>query len=340
MRSLLLIALVSVVLVSAVPAQNLLADPGFELGSLAIWQSFGNAFVTASSPPVDTTNSGVYAAKMFGNFNPTFDVTGVFQTFNCSPGDQYQLSCFSRHFSGDPITGAGMPTDNYSTMKIAFFDGNGAEITSAAAEVVILDGTMPTDTWMANAPITATAPIGATTVQALLLFLQPMIAGGAGYYDDVDFQLLTGGPLYPGTGDDVFLGSGINSLPNAADVKTAMGGDWLSVNVSSPGTSFDLFPYLLLAQLIGTSGGVGSVPGLPDLYLDLTLPVFVLVDPSLPGPFNTGLIGPGGGTTTFYGLPVALDGFNQSLVLQGLLLTAFANNAIYATTDAHQIMIP
>lgn len=343
MRAFIVTLLVAFALVvSPVSAQNLLGDPGFE-GPAPLstdWQAFGNAFPITSNPPVDTTNTGSGALKMFGNFNPTFDVTGCFQTFLCQPGDQFELSCFVRHFSGDPITGVGMPSDNWCVQKIVFFDINNTEIAGASVESVILDGTFPTDTWMATTPIQATAPVGATSVQSFVQFLQPSTDGGAGYFDDVSFVQLNVSASYPGTMDDLILATGLNGAPDLFDIKTAMGGEFLTVNISSPQSIFDLQPYFVLAQAFPTLNGFVTVPGIPELYLDLNLPVFALVDPTVATPVGPIIIAPGGGTTTVYGIPPALAGTGTSISLQGLIVSNLAVNTLYATTNAHEIRVP
>jgi hypothetical protein len=46
------------------------------------------------------------------------------------------------------------------------------------------------DTWIDNPTITGTAPAGATSVNAFILFLQPQFAGGAGFFDDASFTVV------------------------------------------------------------------------------------------------------------------------------------------------------
>ncbi|HKK70168.1 MAG TPA: hypothetical protein VKA86_03055 [Candidatus Krumholzibacteria bacterium] len=177
---------------STASAQNLLTNPGFEDGSAPAagagpgWITFGNVFTEASFPL-----SGSQTCKMFGNFSGGFDVTGIFQEFACSAGEEFQLSSNAYHSSDDPMIGVGPTDDNWVVQKIAFFDGSGNELTAAASESIILDGTFAVDTWHAAAPITATAPAGAATVQALILYLQPASDGGAAFIDDVVFENIT-----------------------------------------------------------------------------------------------------------------------------------------------------
>ena len=163
-------------------AQNLLMNPGFEDG-LNGWNVFGNAFPETANPPEIVPFEGDGVAKMFGNFSGGFDVTGIFQEFDAAPGQTWEMDAYSRHFSGDAMTGNGAPDSNWVVMKIAFKDAADAEI--GAAEGTILDGTFATDTWFDNAAISGIAPAGTTQVEAFILYLQPGNDGGAAQIDNV-----------------------------------------------------------------------------------------------------------------------------------------------------------
>lgn len=199
-----LVAVAAFLFVSATAAHaaNVLVNPGFENpavggeigGAGAGWGAFGNVFLEPANPPALVPNSGNQLVKMFGTFNP-FGVSGIFQSFPAVPGSIWSLSSHSRHFSGDPMVGAGKPNSNWVVQKIAFFDASNAEIGSG--ESTILDGTYPTDTWFANAPVLATAPATTVSVQALILYLQPGFDGGAAQIDDVVFENVTPTPATP-----------------------------------------------------------------------------------------------------------------------------------------------
>ncbi len=169
-------------------ATNMLVNPGFEGatgGSLAGWGSFSNAFADGTTP-----HTGAGVAKLFGSFNGGFGVSGVFQDFPAAPGDQFTLNVWSRHNTGDALTGGGPATnDNWAVQKIAFFNGP-TEI--GGVESIILTGASPTDIWIDNPPVIGTAPAGTTHVQPLILFLQPGPPndGGAGLFDDAVFAVV------------------------------------------------------------------------------------------------------------------------------------------------------
>ncbi len=183
-------AVLSVVSVPAVNAQNVLVNPSFELGPAPAfgatgWFTFGNGF-TESANPCIVPYSGNNLMKMFGTFNP-FGVSGIFQEFPTGPGVLWTLSAKSRHCSDDPMLGDHVlgGTGNWVVQKLAFFDAGNNEIAPAAVESTILDGSFATNTWFDNAPINAVAPVNAVKVQAFVLYLQPGFDGGAAQIDDV-----------------------------------------------------------------------------------------------------------------------------------------------------------
>ncbi len=173
-------------------AQNVLANPGFESG-LTGWTPFGNAYAEASNPPQFVPLSGTGLASMFGNFSGGFNVTGIFQEFACSPGDQWQISSNARFWSGDPMIGSQAAGGNWVVQKMAFFDASNAEI--GGAESIILDGSYTADVWHPAAPVVGVAPAGTVKVQALILYLQPAFDGGAAHVDDVEFVNVTSVPV-------------------------------------------------------------------------------------------------------------------------------------------------
>lgn len=166
---------------------NLLVNPGFEGAAgygAAGWFTFGNGFTENAAPPAIVPLSGNGVAKMFGGFTGGFSVSGMFQEFPTSPGENWSMSVASRHFSGDAMIGAGAPSSNWAVMKLAFFDATNTEIGAAAVEATILNGTFATDVWHINAPIFGVAPAGAVKVQTFLLYLAPGNDGGAAQFDD------------------------------------------------------------------------------------------------------------------------------------------------------------
>jgi hypothetical protein len=181
------------VLASAAAAQNMLTNAGFETGDFTGWGFFGNAYVEdeiAEEPGHFVPYEGLYLCSMYGNFWGSFNVSGIFQEFPTCPGDEWQLSCKSRHSGWDPMTVDGVD-DNWVVMKIAWFDSAHTEF--GGVEATILDGNYAIDTWFDNGPLVGVAPEGAVSMQALVLYLQPMWDGGAAHIDNCEL-LYIGGP--------------------------------------------------------------------------------------------------------------------------------------------------
>lgn len=328
-------ALAALALAGAAPealAQNLLANPGFENG-LTGWGAFGNSYGEPTNPPAIQPRSGGGLCKMFGNFSGSFNVSGVFQAFPASPGQQFTLDCWTRHFSGDAMVGTGLPNNNWAVMKIAFFNGSGAEIGNA--EQIVLNGNYLQDTWIDNPSVTGTAPVGTTSVQALLLYLQPAFQGGAAHFDDVTFTTPPLNPTYPGTNEDVRLATGINfAAPTygvGQDTKTAQPGEILEFKVSSPNGAYTLKWYYLLGSIFAT--GAPPSPQLPFLGIWVDVGTYFIMAGALT-PLGPPLIGPNG-SSSFFTAPVGLPGV--SVMTQAICIGPTAANGIYAASDAHEI---
>ncbi len=318
-------------------SQNLLTNPGFENGDFSGWSTFGGTGVDLFNPPEFDPLSGAFLAKVFGDFNPAFSVSGIFQSFPATAGQSFTMDCWSRHWSGDPMTGAGNPNDNWALMKIAFFDAGGTEI--GGVEQLICDGSFPQDVWIDNPPVSGVAPPGTTSVQPFILFLQPALDGGAVQIDDVEFF---GPPAesYPGTGEDLRLFSALNGafLTGGAgnDIKQVAAGDLIELNVRSSGGTFDAFPFIVFAQLFPTGFPATPNPIFPSLYFDfITGAPLVLLQAGLASPIGSPLIAPNGGTSLYFVTPIGLGG--TSLMVQGLVVDPSTASAFYAATSGHEL---
>lgn len=204
---------------------NLLTNPSFEGGFekyMPDWGSFDNAWASNNGDEVPAlTGTGV--GKLYGNWWGVFNVSGFYQQLDTVPGKSYEFDVFSYQKTGDDLSSG--TADNWVAQKIAFFDAGGAEITSAAAESRILDKDFPKDTWIDNAPVTATAPSGAAKVGVYILFLQPQFAGGAGFFDDARLVEVV---LQPGWGVDAdgnwsAAGSWVGGVPNGPGAVATLG---------------------------------------------------------------------------------------------------------------------
>ena len=184
---------VMILLITAVTAsaQNLMVNPSFETGPTggypSSWLGYGNAAVERNSSPQYVAYDGSRLVAMFGNDSGPYNVSGVYQEFSSTEGDEWSLNAVTRHWSGDPMTGDAS-TGNYVVQRITFKDATDAEL--ASTEAIILDGTAATDTWHVNTPITAIAPAGTAQVEAMVVYVQADSDGGEAHIDLVEFLYL------------------------------------------------------------------------------------------------------------------------------------------------------
>ena len=174
-------------------AANVLINPGFELGPAPAggagpgWITFGNVFTEVPNPCI-VPFAGNQLCKMFGTFP---GVSGMFQDFPTTPGQQWAISSHSRYCSDDPMRGSQATQGNFVVQKLTFWINGATEVPSAAVESTILDGTFAVNTWFNNAPTVGTAPAGCTFVRAFILYVQPNFDGGAAQIDDVSLENVT-----------------------------------------------------------------------------------------------------------------------------------------------------
>jgi hypothetical protein len=143
----------------------------------------------------------------------------------------------------------------------------------------------------------------------------------------------TGGPYtYPGTGEDLHLFTGLNSLPTGgpgSDIKIAHAHDILNVRIDSFGGLFDNLAIFLICDLFPTGNApAGILPGIqvgPQNFLLLysTWPLWHYLAPS-------------GSNYNFY-VPPGLATY--SVRLQAISIAPLALNGLYASSAAHEIRV-
>ena len=142
---------------------------------------------------------------------------------------------------------------------------------------------------------------------------------------------------YPGTGEDLILRTGVNTFPTGGpgnDIKTALAGDVLQVEIESPAATFTGSPYLVLVELFAT--GFPPPSPLPGVNVSLTGFV-ILMDGATPvGPGLQPQLPPFGITNSFL-VPAGLS--STSLMIQGFALSPLATNGVFAAADAHEIQL-
>lgn len=175
---------------SGAPAANLLVNPGFDDagGSYNGWFTFGSGVQLSTPATDDIALTAPAAAKIYGEFNPGFDVGGCGQAFTMPTiGNTYVFEGWSYVSSADPMIGTDPCASNRLIAKVVFFNAvsGGAEL--ASNEIILGNASTPLDQWIPFS-VSAPAPAGALRVEALLLFLQPGTDPGSVFVDDVSFE--------------------------------------------------------------------------------------------------------------------------------------------------------
>lgn len=177
-------AVLSILGAASAASANLLANPSFEepvltggdVPGAVGWNAFGGVFTIRVAP-----QSGDNALKMFGA------VSGVFQDFPTSPGEQWIGSAYGLNFNGDPI----LP-GQIGAVNIEWRDAGSNLIsfdTTPLLDSTTPQGSLPSDYNLGT--VTGTAPAGAATARFVLItgaFAGP--GGGAVWFDNASFALV------------------------------------------------------------------------------------------------------------------------------------------------------
>jgi hypothetical protein len=183
---------------------NVLVNPSFDT-DLSGWTVFGNAFYEEGSPLAIPSRASLRrtptgAAALFGTFSVGND-SGMFQRIDTEPDKEWKLSVYALNTCfEDAIRGT---NENVAYAVIEYRDSGGASL--GGANVIIGDNSSPLGTWT-KYQVTATAPAGTDSVDALIIFTQgPFLENGKIFVDDVAF--------------DEVVGSGIGDTPSASGVE-------------------------------------------------------------------------------------------------------------------------
>ena len=137
---------------------------------------------------------------------------------------------------------------------------------------------------------------------------------------------------FPGTGDDLALGCGVNAAPGlgvGSRIIEAHAFDFVNLAVVSPGHAYDYYPFVLAVQAFQNAFPLPNF--LAGVWLEPNAPgLLVLIDGySSIGGFSP-VIAPGG-TNLSYFIPSGLTGFD--LMFQAFSLQSASNNGILAASD-------
>jgi hypothetical protein len=157
---------------------NVLVNPSFD-SDLSGWTTFGNVYYDGRSFARRTPTGG---AAMYGTFSLGND-TGMFQRFDTDPGATWSLSLYALNTCvEDALRGT---NENVAYAIIEYLDVSGVSL--GGDNVIIGDNSSPLGTWT-KYQVTATAPAGTDSVDALIIFTQgEFLENGKIFVDDVAF---------------------------------------------------------------------------------------------------------------------------------------------------------
>ena len=164
---------------TAEPVVNLLTNAGFETLNGTVpsdWlifpsnltnyatESTGSGIFNSPTGATFTALEGNSALKLYGQFTGGENATPVYQELATSEGETHTFSVSAFSHVDDPLSGS-----NQLTVDLVYFDAsyNFFGLTSST----VFDSSMADSTWH-SLSVTATAPAGATIVQAVIRYTQ------------------------------------------------------------------------------------------------------------------------------------------------------------------------
>jgi beta-glucanase (GH16 family) len=209
-------AILAALSLHAVAQTNILANPGFENGNLAGWNTFGANNSVLST--IGYAHGGSFFYKVYGQFNASYNYTGIYQDNPAAPGSTYNADGWTFSLGSD---GGGIHGQTLIWIEVSFRDSayntlalyrstvvdsntlyslggvnhwidlpvtNQCSYTNASA-VILLPGTVT------NTVSALVAPPGTAYVRYQVVYEQgPDNANGSMYFDDLTLNQ-TSGPV-------------------------------------------------------------------------------------------------------------------------------------------------
>jgi hypothetical protein len=167
-----LLALLTLVPATRAPAQCILANPSFEIGTFSGWNQSGNV------GSIGFATHGSVAARLTGPDLGGWDVSSVWQQQDCYPGEQWELTGNVAHYSANHLSG-----DCTAIVNIEWW--NETEMMSYDSYVVA-DPSTPTDEYQNFSILSDPAPSGTVAIHVLFGVLQsPYDPPPVVFYDQV-----------------------------------------------------------------------------------------------------------------------------------------------------------
>ena len=210
-------ALVALLFAGEMHAANILTNSGFETANLAGWATFGpNNYVLSGA---SVAHGGTYYYKVYGQFNASYNYTGIYQDIPSAPSNTYTADGWAYTLSSDKIRGQDLiwlevsfRDASYNALalyrsvvvtsnNIVSFGGlnkwfdlqitNRCSYTNASA-LILSPGTVT------NTVTNLVAPAGTAYVRYQVVFEQgPDNASGSMYFDDLTLNQTGGTVVVP-----------------------------------------------------------------------------------------------------------------------------------------------
>jgi Right handed beta helix region len=165
------------------------------------------------------------------------------------------------------------------------------------------------------------------TLPSIDVALSPRVIGGQP--DMGAFEFLD---IYPGSGLDLELSTGVNGPENFVPEKSLMQSDGLLITLASPGGTYVGAIPVLVAQFFASTGAApGPLAGFPEIWVDTAQNISVIYDGNNVPVFGIGILPPQGLTLGFV-VPPGLAG--QSAHVQGLVLQSNPSNPFFTASSA------
>jgi hypothetical protein len=180
-----------------------LTNPGFEVGSLDGWTSYGPGWDTALAWNPDPVHGGGFSYKLWGGDFTTgsANFAGFYQDLFAEPGACHLADGWLCTKSSDRLSGA-----NQAWLELSFRDATGTNLLALFRSATVNAGSPP-DTWL-YLPITnqydpgtftftgtvtaPVAPAGTAIARYQVVFFQQDNAGGSVFCDDLSLTRLPG----------------------------------------------------------------------------------------------------------------------------------------------------
>jgi beta-glucanase (GH16 family) len=197
-------------LVTHLPAANVLSSPGFESNpagqsqNIIGWTWYGQPWGNTFNQTGSDARSGNNYFKVFQGFTSSVNYSGVYQDYISGPGVSYTADGWAKTISSDALAG-----QNIAWLEVTFRDANASVLALYRSGVISTNG-FPKNTWV-NLPVTnqfnpttyvitnttksLVAPPGTYFVRYQVTF-QGDAAGSTGsvYFDDLNLNLTSAAP--------------------------------------------------------------------------------------------------------------------------------------------------